>query len=130
MQTLTLTDTDMQSGFESARAQAVRKARETLDQPLIVAWRDATARRFAPAIPGASEQRWHVYGERNNGMLQIDVAEAYSFIFTESSGFEAPDLNVETLRVDGDSGILCLRDACTERDLRALGHFAGGGIGG
>jgi hypothetical protein len=128
MERIALTQTKV-SDFAQARRAAVDKAGEKLAQPVIVAWKDDTSGRIAPDIPGARGDRWHDYGESNEGMLELDVGDAYHFIFTEAEGFEEPDLNLATLE-DHGTRFLCLNDACTEEDKQKLGYFPGGGIGG
>ncbi|HMM47434.1 MAG TPA: AF1514 family protein [Thiobacillaceae bacterium] len=115
--------------FVQARLAAVSKAGEMLESPVIVAWKDDTNGRFAPGIPGARGDRWHDYGESNEGMMEMQVGDDYHFIFTEAAGFEEPDLNLTSLE-DNGTRFLCLNDACTEADREKLGYFPGGGIGG
>ncbi len=110
--------------FNALRAAADR-ARERFSEPVIIAWKDDQTGLFGPEVPAAGDDRWHAYGENNNGLLQVNVDGKYHFIFTESEEFAQSDNHVETLAEDGDSGILCLRDACTEEDKRKLGSFAG-----
>lgn len=128
MQTIALSDSNV-STFADARRAAVGKAEETLHRPVIVAWKDDRSGKAAPEIPGARGDRWHDYGESNEGILELDVGDTYHFIFTEAEGFEEPDLNLTTLE-DHGTQFLCLNDACTEEDKQKLGYFAGGGIGG
>lgn len=115
--------------FAQARLLAVGKANEMLTKPVIVAWKDDKKGKFAPEIPGGKGDRWHDYGESNAGKLELQVGDAFHFIFTEAAGFDEPDLNLVTLEGNGTS-FLCLNDACTEEDRQRLGYFPGGGIGG
>lgn len=115
--------------FAQARLQAVAKACETLDEPVIVAWKDDTTGKSAPEIPGGSADRWHGYGENNAGTLELKVGDNFHFIFTESSGFDEPDMNLASLE-DNGTKFLCLNDACTEADRQSRGYFPGGGLGG
>ena len=128
MQRIALPQTHV-SNFSQARRAAVDKAGESLSRPVIVAWKDDRSGKAAPEIPGARGDRWHDYGESNEGMLELDVDDAYHFIFTEAEGFEEPDINLTTLD-DHGTKFLCLNDACTEEDKQKLGYFPGGGLGG
>lgn len=129
MQTLNL-PLDKPTDFSNARRQAVGKAGEMLSDPVIIAWKDDKSDRFAPAIPGGKGDRWHDYGESNGGKLELNVGDEFHFIFSESSDFEEPDINLSSISEKDGTTILCVNNACTDEDLRQLGHFAGGGIGG
>jgi hypothetical protein len=118
-----------QHNFADARAMATNKAREMLPRPVIVAWKDDTTGLFAPDIPGGKGDRWHDYGEHNDGKLELTVGDSFHFIFTDATDFDEPDLNVTTLEHDGDE-ILCLNGACTDEDKQRQGYFPGGGLGG
>ncbi len=115
--------------FSQARQLAVEKSCETLTKPVIVAWKDDNSGKFAPEIPGGKGDRWHDYGESNEGKLEMQVGDAFHFIFTEAADFDEPDLNLVTLE-DNGTKFLCLDNTCTEEDRRRLGYFPGGGIGG
>lgn len=128
MQRIALHDQQV-SNFGQARRVAVDKAGEFLARPVIVAWKDDQNGRFAPEIPGGMGDRWHDYGESNKGVLELEVGDAFHFIFTDAEGFEEPDLNLATLE-DNGTRFLCLNDACTEEDKQKLGYFPGGGLGG
>lgn len=128
MQRITLPDAGV-SDFIQARRTAVDKAGEMLVRPVIVAWKDDEHGKSAPEIPGGKGSRWHDYGESNEGILELDVGDAYHFIFTEADGFTEPDMNLATLD-DNGTKFLCLNDACTEEDKQKLGFFPGGGLGG
>ena len=128
MQTIALPD-NAAKNFSQARRAAVDKAVEMLDRPVIVAWKDDLNGQSAPAIPGGKGDRWHDYGESNDGVLELQVGDTYHFIFTEADGFEEPDLNLASLDDNGRK-FLCLSDACTEEDKQKLGYFPGGGLGG
>lgn len=128
MQTMTLPPNNI-NNFAEARSIAVSKARETIAEPVIVAWKDDNSGQFAPEIPGGSAGRWHDYGESNEGALELQVGNAYHFIFIESAGFEEPDLNLTSLE-DNGTQFLCLNGACTEADKMKRGYFAGGGLDG
>lgn len=128
MQRVEIPDQNVKSFFQ-ARTAAVDKAGELLARPVIVAWKDDREGRYAPDIPGATGDRWHVYGEHNDGVLELEVANDYHFIFTDAEGFEEPDLNLTTLE-DNGTRFMCLNDACTDEDREKMGYFAGGGLGG
>jgi len=115
--------------FTQARLTAVGKAGEDLTKPVIVAWKDDRNGKFAPAIPGGTGDRWHDYGTSNEGMLELQVADKFHFIFTDADGFDEPDTNLTSLE-DNGTKFLCLNDACTEEDRQRLGYFPGGGMGG
>lgn len=114
--------------FPQARRAAVGKAGEMLQRPVIVAWKDDTNGHFAPEIPGGKGDRWHDYGESNEGVLELQVGNAYHFIFMDAEGFIEPDINLASLE-DHGAKFLCLNDACTKEDLEKLGYL-GGGLGG
>jgi hypothetical protein len=58
MQTVTIASAQSQ-GIESARDQAVTKARDTLKEPVVLSWRDDAKDTIAPEIPGAvTPERW------------------------------------------------------------------------
>ena len=129
MQTLSIAAATTTIDFAQARKQAIAKASETLTEPVIVAWKDGTTGKSAPAIPGGSADRWHDYGENNDGTLEMKVGDDFHFIFTESSAFDRPDMNLTSLE-DNGTKFLCLNGACTEADRQGQGYFAGGGLGG
>lgn len=116
--------------FTTARHQAVKKAAETLTEPVIVAWKDDKAQRAAPVIPGGAEDRWHDYGESNAGKLELTIGDDFHFIFTEAAEFDEPDLNLSSIEETDGMTILCVNNACSEEDLQRMGHFPGGGVGG
>lgn len=127
MEKIELPDTNVRD-FAQARRAAVDKAGEVLTRPVIVAWKDASSGKSAPEIPGGKGDRWHDYGESNEGVLELQAGNTYHFIFMEAEGFDEPDLNLASLE---DHGVkfLCLNDACTKEDLEKLGYL-GGGLGG
>jgi hypothetical protein len=116
--------------FYGARRQAVSKAGEILSKPVIIAWKDDKSGRFGPDIPGGVGNRWHDYGENYGGKLELEVGDDFHFIFSEASDFEEPDLNLTSIQEHDGTSILCVNNACTDEDLRKMGHFAGGGVGG
>lgn len=118
------------SEFKDARRLAIQKASETLRNPVVIAWKDYRTHLFGPDIPGGTEERWHDYGENFGGKLEMNVGDRFHFIFTEASEFESPDLNLTSISEKDGVTILCLNEACTEKDREQMGHFAGGGIGG
>lgn len=127
MQTIALADMEV-GDFSQARRAAVDKAGEVLARPAIVAWKDDRSGKMAPEIPGGKGDRWHDYGEHNEGVLELQVGNAYHFIFMDADGFVEPDINLASLE-DHGAKFLCLNDACTKEDLEKLGYL-GGGLGG
>ena len=57
------------------------------------------------------------------------MGDDFHFIFTESSAFDEPHMNLASLE-DNGTKFLCLKDACTEADQLRQGYFPGGGLGG
>ena len=129
MQTVTLPAQNT-SDFANARLQAIGKANEMLTKPVIIAWKDDQADKFAPEIPGVTGERWHDYGESNGGKLELQVGDKFHFIFSEADDFEEPDLNIASIPGDDGSHFLCLNNTCTDEDRQRLGYFPGGGLGG
>jgi hypothetical protein len=114
MEKIALPDTNV-SDFSQARRAAVHKAGDVLSRPVIVAWKDDNSGQSAPEIPGGKGDRWHDYGESNEGVLELQVGNAYHFIFMEAEGFVEPDINLASRRPR--TKFLCLNDACT-KDLK------------
>lgn len=129
MQTITVPTPNTGTDFSQARHIAVGKASELLTKPVIVAWKDDQNGKFAPEIPGGKGDRWHDYGESNDGKLELQIGNDFHFIFTEAADFDEPDLNLATLEHNGTS-FLCLNGTCTTEDQERLGYFPGGGLGG
>lgn len=127
MERIELPDTNVRD-FSQARRAAVDKAGEILSSPVIVAWKDDNSGKSAPEIPGGKGDRWHDYGESNEGVLELQVGNPYHFIFMEAEGFVEPDINLASLEDHGKK-FLCLNDACTKEDLEKIGYL-GGGFGG
>jgi hypothetical protein len=120
MQTLTLSPTQPPR-IQSARDQAIAKARESLREPVVLSWRDLRAGRIAPEIPGAvTPDRWKEYGIANGGALEIDVGEDYRFILGDSADFEGPEMRLSNLHDAEGHDWLCLGDPCTEGLRRPL----------
>lgn len=130
MDSIQLSVESSSTDFSQARRQAVGKAAEILSDPVIIAWKDNKLHRFGPQLPGASKDRWHDYGESNGGTLELSVGDNFHFIFTEASGFDAPNLNISNIPEDDGTTILYLNAACTDDDRRQMGYFPGGGLGG
>ena len=128
MQTITIPQ-HTTTNFAQARQLAVGKANEMLTKPVIVAWKDDQNGKFAPEIPGGTGDRWHDYGESNYGTLELQVGDAFHFIFTEAADFDEPDLNLASLE-DNGTRFLCLNGTCTEEDQQRLGYAAGSDLGG
>jgi len=130
MQTLTIGDVHPPT-LETARDQAVAKAREQLPDPVVMSWRSADGR-IAPRIPGAdSEQRWRDYGFATGGVLEVKVGDTYRFILGDATDYERPDLTLANVVDDRGNTYFCVRETCADDDRRRLDvHAAGGGIGG
>jgi hypothetical protein len=70
--------------FARARAIADRRARQTVPEPMLLAWYDRDAGKFSPQIPccGDAKPGWLVYAESRGGDLVIDInGEAYVFVY-------------------------------------------------
>jgi len=130
METITVPANKSSIDFSEARRLAVNRASESLNEPVIVAWKDDQTSKYGPEIPGGSAERWHQYADSHEGKLELKVGDAFHFIFVESAGFEEPDLNLTSVSEENGTTFLCLTDACTEQDKQNLGYFPGGGMGG
>lgn len=131
MQAMTITASNVRS-IEAARNKAVAKARETLDEPVVLSWRDDSTHRIAPEIPGAvTANRWQDYGEANGGRLRIDVGKQYHFILGEAKDYLEPHSLFTNITDDDGNTYLCITGACTEDDRRRItegfGSFGGKG---
>jgi hypothetical protein len=91
----------MNINYSKAATLAARRADQDPEviEPTLVAWYDRKAARMSPVIEGADlRTRWHDYGESHGGRLEIDVGDDYSFIYSDSSAFDAyeacPYINV------------------------------------
>lgn len=119
--------------IERARDQAVKKARESLKEPVVLSWRNDRTDTIAPEIPGAvTPERWKEYGVANGGKLVIDVGSDYHFILGEASEFKEPhSLFTNVTDAEGHT-YLCVTGACTEEDRRRIteGFGSYGGRGG
>lgn len=129
METITLPVENPSTDFREARRLAAGKAGEILSKPVIVAWKNDRTRRFGPEIPGATDDRWYDYGESFSGKVELTVGDEFHFIFTEAADFKEPDLNLSSISGKDGTTILCVNNACTEEDLRKMGHFPGGVAG-
>ncbi|MEJ2643479.1 MAG: AF1514 family protein [Gammaproteobacteria bacterium] len=117
--------------FDQARRQAVAKAKEKLQDPVVIAWKDDRADQMAPEIPGGVGSRWHDYGENYGGKLEMNVGGSYHFIFSEVGDVDEPDLKLSNIQDEDGTTFLCLTEACTKEDRRRLAQDEyGGGIGG
>jgi hypothetical protein len=129
MQTISITASKPSKGFVEARESAVAKAEESIEEPVIIAWKDDTTGRFAPEMPGGKSDRWHDYGENYGGELELDVDNDYHFIFASSADFDKPDINMTSIPKKEGGYLLCLNDVCTEEDRQQFGAPYGGGLG-
>jgi len=132
MQSMNVSDTRPGS-IEAARDAAVRSARESLEDPVVLSWRDDHRHIIAPEIPGAAtENRWEEYGEANGGRLRVDVGRDYHFILGEAADFLEPHSLFTNVADDQGNVYMCITGACTEEDRRRIneGFGSGGGKGG
>lgn len=129
METVNLTE-NTSIDFHQARRQAAGKAGESLNEPVIITWKDDDSGQIAPDIPGAAPDRWQDYGESYGGKLTVNVGDRFHFVFNEALDYEEPELNVATLTEQDGTNIMCTIGACTEEERQKLGYFAGGGVGG
>ncbi|MEJ2687102.1 MAG: AF1514 family protein [Gammaproteobacteria bacterium] len=130
MDTVNIAAENSSLDFNQARRQAVSKAREQLQDPVVVAWKDDNRDQMAPEIPGGVGNRWHDYGENFGGKLEMNVGDSYHFIFSEVGDVEEPDLKLSNVREEDGTTFLCLTEACTDDDRRRIGEEYGGGLGG
>ena len=80
------------SRFDSAKALAFSLAESDSEllEPEIVAWRDRSSRKESPVLEGCGgPDGWHHYGVAHGGRLEVVVDSELSFIFAESSHFDA-----------------------------------------
>jgi hypothetical protein len=80
------------SRFESARALAFTLAESDreLIEPELVAWIDRPSSKASPVLDGCGgPDGWRHYGISHGGRLEVDVDGVASFIFAESSQFDA-----------------------------------------
>lgn len=131
MQNFTIS-TCQPTDIEAARDQAVRVARETLHEPVVLSWRDDRSDAIAPEIPGsATPVPWKDYGIANGGKLEVDVGEQHHFILGEAVDFTEPHSLLTNIRANEGSTYLCVTGACTDQDLRfvqeGLGSYGGRG---
>jgi hypothetical protein len=131
MQAMSIAASNVKS-IEAARNKAVAKARETLDEPVVLSWRDDSTHRIAPETPGAvTANRWQDYGEANGGRLRVDVGKQYHFILGEAKDYLEPHSLFTNVTDDEGNTYLCVTGACTEDDRRRItegfGSFGGKG---
>ena len=129
METVSISSINPSIDFVHAREKAIAEAKARITEPVIVAWKDDKRGTFAPDIPGGKDERWHDYGENFGGQLELTVGNSYHFIFTDSSAFEKPDINLKSLSTEDGAYFLCLDDACTDEDRKQFGAPYGGGLG-
>jgi hypothetical protein len=80
------------SRFQSARALAFSLAESDSEllEPELVAWIDRSAGKSSPVLQGcAGPNAWRDYGVSHGGALEVHVDGGTSFIFAESSQFDA-----------------------------------------
>lgn len=130
MDTLNLNDISAGS-IEEARDAAVARARSLVEDPVVLSWRDGRTGRIAPDIPGAATiDRWREYGESTGGQIEISVAGDFHFVVGDAGALDEPHAHFANLTGGDGSRYFCVREACTEGDLRRLEPGYGGGIGG
>jgi hypothetical protein len=132
MQTMNVSESQANS-IEAARDTAVRSAREQLQDPVVLSWRDDRRELIAPEIPGAATAtRWEEYGEANGGRLRVDVGEDYHFILGEAADFLEPHSLFTNVEDDQGNVYMCVTGACTDEDRRRIteGFGSHGGKGG
>ena len=129
MDTVSISSDNPSIDFVHAREKAVAEAKERITQPVMVAWKDDKRGTFAPEIPAGKDERWHDYGEIFSGQLELAVGDHYHFIFTDSSAFEKPDINLKSISTGDGAYFLCLDDACTDEDHKQFGAPDGSGLG-
>jgi hypothetical protein len=128
METVSISSVNPSIGFVHTREKAVTVAKERITEPVIVAWKDDSRGTFAPEIPGRKAERWHDYGENPGGQLELIVGNNYHLIFTDSSAFEKPDINLKCISTEDGAYFLRLDDACTDEDRKQFGAPYGGGL--
>lgn len=80
------------SHFAAARMLALSLAESdsALLEPEMVAWIDRAAMMESPVLEGCGgPDGWRNYGATHGGRLEVDVGDATSFIFAESSQFDS-----------------------------------------
>ena len=78
--------------FESARALACSLAESDgeLLEPEIIAWSDRPTKKESPVLEGCGgPEGWHHYGVSHGGRVEVVVDSEVSFIFAESSQYDA-----------------------------------------
>jgi len=88
----TLPGTIHASRFDAARALAfdIAASGSEFIEPELVAWVDRSSARASPEVEGCyGPNGWHDYGLSHDGRLEVEVGDAMSFIFTESTRFDS-----------------------------------------
>jgi hypothetical protein len=70
--------------FARARALADRRAGETGEEPMLLAWYDGGTGAFSPQVTCCGEDKptWLIYAESRGGDLVIDINdETYVFVY-------------------------------------------------
>jgi hypothetical protein len=129
METFSISSVNPSIDLIHAREKAVAEAKKRITEPVIVAWKDDNRDTSAPEIPGGKDERRHDYGENYRGQLELTVGNNYHFIFTDSSAFGKPDINLKSISTENGAYFLCLDDACTDEDRKQYGAPYGGGLG-
>lgn len=87
-----LTSDDPVARFEAARAPAfsLAESEKNLVEPELIAWVDRPNEMASPVPEGCSwPEAWHDYGVSHGGRLEVSVRYESSFIFAESSPYDA-----------------------------------------
>jgi hypothetical protein len=74
--------------FTRAKQIADEKAKEFSQDPMLMAWYEASTGIFSPNVECCSEHKpgWVVYAESRGGRITIDINdEAYIFIYRDAS---------------------------------------------
>jgi hypothetical protein len=73
--------------FARARKMADQKAKDFAQDPMLMAWYEASSGIFSPNVECCSEHKpgWVVYAESRGGHITIDINdEAYIFIYRDA----------------------------------------------
>jgi len=74
-------------GFYSAKLRADQIAKESAENPILLAWYDSRSDRFSPDVTCCSEEKpgWLVYAETRGGNITIDINDKqYIFVYGDT----------------------------------------------
>lgn len=80
--------TDRSVDFAEARAMADERVRNTVEDPMLLAWFDRKATKFSPDVIccGTNKPSWLVYAESRGGTISVDINnEEYVFVYRPGS---------------------------------------------